>query len=172
MRHAKTLRQHLIAELQTQFDGDAWHGHSLHDILEGVTADDASRRVGSAHTIWEIVRHIAGWTREVARRLEGGEAGEPPEGDWPAVSDVSETAWRAAKGSLRRAQNALLTILEDLPDARLHRPVRDFRSSPEGIGATVAETISGLLQHDVYHAGQIALLKRLVQERPRRAVES
>lgn len=164
MKESRTLHAHLLRELRKQFDGDAWHGDSLEMILDGISATQASRRIGAAHSIWELVLHIAGWTREVARRLEGGEAGDPPEGDWPAVPKVSEAAWRAARRRLREAQNALVAVVERLPERTLHEPVLDYRNSPDGRGRTLAETISGLIQHDVYHGGQIAVLKRLVTQ--------
>jgi len=164
MNATQTLHAHLLQELRKQFDGDAWHGDALEVILEGISAAQASRRMGTAHSIWEIVLHIAGWTQEVTRRLQGGEAGDPADGDWPAVADVSDAAWQDARRRLRELHQAVLVIVARVPPAELHAPVQDFRNSPDGRGRTVAETISGLIQHDVYHAGQIAILKRLLRD--------
>jgi uncharacterized damage-inducible protein DinB len=158
----------LIEELQRQIDGEPWHGPSVMDVLEGVTSDQAAQRVSkSAHSIWELVLHMTGWKREVAARLKGKEAGEPAAGDWPAIGDVDEARWRAAKADLFRAQQELASAIGALPPERLHEPVKDFRDNALGTGMTAYQTISGIMQHDVYHAGQIALLKKIVSNTPR-----
>jgi len=158
--HTENAR--LTDQLQREFDGDPWHGPSLRAILEGITAEQAARRYAAhAHTIWELVLHITGWKREVADRLKGKLAGDPEAGDWPPTGEVSEPRWRAAKTDLARAHEELVAAVEALPLARLHEPVRDERNPPLGTGMTAWQTISGLIQHDVYHAGQIAMLKKM-----------
>jgi uncharacterized damage-inducible protein DinB len=153
---------HLIDQLRREFDGDPWHGSSLKEILSGLTPQDASRRISKeAHTIWELVLHMTGWKREVAARLRGKEAGEPPEGDWPAMGEVSDARWRAAQDELNRVQNELIAAIGALPGGALHEPVKDFRSSALGTGMTAYQTISGVIQHDVYHSGQIAILRKM-----------
>ena len=153
----------LIEELQREIDGEPWHGPSLKDLLEGVTPEQAARRVsGSAHSIWELVLHMTGWKREVADRLRGKEAGEPAAGDWPPVGDVDEARWQSAKAALFHAQEELTSAVAALPPNRLHEPVKDFRDNALGTGMTAYQTISGIMQHDVYHSGQIAILKKIV----------
>jgi uncharacterized damage-inducible protein DinB len=149
-------------EMQREFEGEPWHGSSLHDILEGVTARDAAARPsGAAHSIWEIVRHMAGWKHEVAARLKGKEAGEPAAGDWPPMGEVTDERWRAVQAELDGAHEALIAAIRALPAHSLHEPVKDFRNNALGTGMTAYQTISGLIQHDVYHSGQIAILKKL-----------
>jgi uncharacterized damage-inducible protein DinB len=153
----------IIDQLTREFDGDPWHGPSLKAVLNGVTASQAAAKPSpGAHSIWELVLHMTGWKREVASRLRGAEAGEPAAGDWPAVGEPSQARWRAAKDDLARAQTELLDALRALPPARLHRPVRDVRDRRLGTGMTVYQTIYGLIQHDAYHSGQAALVKKLV----------
>lgn len=153
---------HLIDQLRRQFDGDPWHGSSLRDILTDVTAEQAARRVSKdAHTMWELVLHMTGWKYEVAARLKGKEAGEPAAGDWPAMGEVTDARWHAAQEEMARAQEELIAAIGALPAGALHEPVKDFRSSALGTGMTAYQTISGLIQHDVYHSGQIAILKKM-----------
>jgi uncharacterized damage-inducible protein DinB len=157
--------ERLIRQLHHTYHGPSWHGPTLKELLADVSAKQAANKgIRNAHSIWEIVLHIAGWTEEVTRRLQGGEAGDPADGDWPAVADVSDAAWQDARRRLREAHQALLVVFAGVPPLELRAPVRDFRNSPDGRGRTVAETISGLIQHDVYHAGQIAILKKLVRD--------
>ena len=157
-----TDTQHLVDQLRREFDGDPWHGPSLARILTGITAEQAARtQAGHAHSIWELVLHITGWKREVADRLKGKLAGDPEAGDWPAMGEVSEARWRAAKTDLANAHAELIAAIETLPTARVHEPVRDERNPALGTGMTAWQTISGVIQHDVYHSGQIAILKKL-----------
>ena len=154
----------ILDELKQGFDGDPWHGDSLMTILRGVTAETASRRpLSSGHTIWELVLHVTGWRREVAARMRGNAAGEPPAGDWPPAPSggaATEAAWRAAVADLAAAQRELLDAVRALDAARLHTAVNDARSREQGTGKSYAATLHGVAQHDAYHAGQISLLKK------------
>ncbi len=158
-----TDAEHLTIHLERTFSGDPWHGPALMAILEGVTATEAARRPApGAHSIWELVRHITAWKREVARRLGRYPAGEPAEGDWPAVDDTSDPAWVAAVADLRAAHAQLLSALVRLSAVELHEPVTDPRDPAVRTGLSRHDTVTGIIDHDVYHAGQIALAKKLV----------
>jgi uncharacterized damage-inducible protein DinB len=147
-------------QLRKGFADDPWHGPSTADLLQGVTAEQAAARpLAGAHTIWELVLHMTGWMREVRRRLAGGEPGEPEEGDWPAVPAATAEAWdatrRALAGSVAELEAAVLALRpEDLGRAvgRASRPL--------GTGVTIAAMLSGVVQHNAYHSGQIALLRK------------
>jgi uncharacterized damage-inducible protein DinB len=141
---------------------DAWHGPSLARLLSGVTAERARERpVAGAHTIAEIVAHVAQWDEICARRLSGEDirttTGSPD--DWPAVVDAGEPAWPEALAWLRRSQQALLTAVRSLADAELDEPVT-------GWTWTKRLMIHGTLHHDLYHAGQIGLLRRALTPPP------
>jgi uncharacterized damage-inducible protein DinB len=158
-------RAFLVDQLERTHDGDPWHGPSRASLLGDVTAAEAKRRPGpTAHSIWELVLHMTAWTREVARRLEGHKAAEPEMGDWPAPPAVpDERAWRAAVTALDEAHAALRETVRILDPSRLAMRVGDERNPPLGTGVTFAQTINGLVQHDAYHSGQIALVKKLLR---------
>jgi hypothetical protein len=154
-------RERILDELRRAWDGDPWHGSPFADVLDGLTADEAAARpVANAHSAWEIVLHARSWTREVARRLGDGEAGEPVDGDWPAVGETTEEAWSAAVASLAAAHGELLSVVASFPESRLDEPVGDSRNPALGAGVSYAVMLHGLAQHHAYHAGQIALLRK------------
>ncbi len=151
----------IIDALEREYDGDPWHGSPLVEILNGVSAAQAcARPLASAHSIWELVLHVTSWKNEVRLRLSGSPAGEPKEGDWPEVGEPSEERWHDALERLRRAQRDLLADIQTLPEAKLFAPTNDTRDRAAGAGVTHYVLLLGSIQHDVYHAGQIALLKK------------
>lgn len=142
-----------------------WHGPATTDLLAGLTPIlAAARPVVEAHSIWEIVLHMSGWQREVARRLHGATPGLPDEGDWPEPPAATQEAWDQTQAELRES-------LEQLADAVASLSDQDFEarigtsSRPLGTGVTKAETVLGMLQHNAYHSGQIALLLKALQDR-------
>jgi len=151
MSEARRIRH----QLKISYHGKAWHGPALKEVLEGVTAATAAARpIEDAHSIWQIVRHVAAWQTEAARVLEGKSyeslAGDA---DWPPVIDTSETAWTGALGELENAQKALTDATANLTDEQLDQkvPGRDF---------TLYILLTGVVHHNLYHAGQIAILKK------------
>jgi uncharacterized damage-inducible protein DinB len=152
----------LVDELNRAVDGDAWHGDSVCAIARGVTAAvAASRPHEGVHSIWEIVRHMTAWTNEVGRRLEGHAAGEPQEGDWPLPGGQSEDDWRRDVANFMDAHRRLVQKTAVLSDTALHAPPAEQRDRPAGSGVTHHVMLHWLAQHHAYHAGQIALLKKL-----------
>ena len=154
-----------IIDLSTRvMEGDAWHAGSIAALLEDVTLQEAKARpVPGAHSIWELVLHMTAWAGEVRARVEGAEAGEPAAGDWPAVGRTTAVRWIAAKAALLEAYRELASALETIPDAFLRRPVADRRDAAAGTGLSRWLTLHGAIHHAVYHAGQIALLKRALR---------
>jgi uncharacterized damage-inducible protein DinB len=151
----------VLDELEREHQGDPWHGSPLRTILEGIDADQAARKpIPDAHSIWELVLHITGWKNEVAQRLKGGRAGDPAAGDWPAVDEATEDRWREALDDLERAHRHLRSAIEALSETTLFQPTPDERDRPLGTGVSFYVLLHGIVQHDVYHAGQIALLKK------------
>lgn len=153
--------ERIVDQLRREHAGDPWHGSSLCTILERVTATQAfARPVPGAHSIWELVLHVTAWKNEVRHRLSGLSAGEPEEGDWPEVGEPTEDRWRDALARLEHAHQDLLAAVRRLPESRLFTPTNDERNRETGSGVTYYVLLHGAVQHDVYHAGQIALLKK------------
>jgi hypothetical protein len=151
----------LVDQLEREHSGDPWHGSPMLQILEGVDAATAARKpFPETHSIWELVLHVTGWKREVARRTMGAPAAEPANGDWPAVGEPTEARWNAVLDDLNAAHLELISAVHALPEARLFEPTNDPRNRPLGTGVSYYVLLHGAVQHDVYHAGQIALLKR------------
>lgn len=147
-------------QLKRAHEGGAWHGPSLQEILKGISASEASARpVPNAHSIWEIVLHIAAWEGAGRRRLQGDRAQLPREEDWPRISDTSDGAWQHALTKLDESYRLLRDEISRLKEDRLDQPVLSGMSS-------VYVTLHGVIQHDLYHAAQIAILKKaLLEER-------
>lgn len=156
-----SLTAHLVDELTRSHNRHPWHGSSRKELLQGVSAAAAaSRPVPAAHSIWELVLHMTSWTREVSRRLHGAAPAEPADGDWPAVGRTSTTRWVAALVDLDQAHAALLAIVAALPPERLRARVGEEGDPALGTGTSFALMIAGIAEHDAYHCGQIALLKK------------
>lgn len=161
----------LVDQLERAHAGDPWHGSSRAALLADVTADEASRRPAlGSHSIWELVLHMTAWTSEVARRLQGHDAGAPQIGDWPAAPvSPDERGWRAALAALETAHAELRETVRAMDPSRLPAPVGDIRNGALGTGVTHAQTINGLVQHDAYHSGQVAFAKKLLRAANRSA---
>jgi len=151
----------IVDELSREYDGEPWHGSPLREILRGIDAAQAAGRpIAGAHTIWELVLHITAWKNEVRRRLTGAAAGTPDEGDWPEVGTPGAERWTDALDRLQAAHRNLLDAVEKLPEAQLHAATNDPRAEDAPGGVSYYVLLHGSVQHDVYHAGQIALLKK------------
>lgn len=141
-------------QLERAFAGEAWHGPSVSELLANVNAGKAAARpIAGAHSIWQLVLHIAAWDKAVARRLAGDRAELSDKEDWPAVNDTSDEAWRQAVEALQTGHRELHEAIGRLEDAGLDHPIVEGMPS-------VYVTLHGVIQHDLYHAGQIAILKK------------
>jgi uncharacterized damage-inducible protein DinB len=148
--------ERIVRMFRQTFEGKPYYGPSVLGALEDVTAALAVRKpIRGAHSIWEIVLHL---TAELAYALEVVQGIAGPYGDtWPATSGTGEPAWEKAVAELKRANRALLQAIQELDDSALERqPVR--------VRGPFYTMIHGTMQHNIYHAGQIAVLKRRGQE--------
>jgi uncharacterized damage-inducible protein DinB len=145
---------HRIADqLARSLRGDAWHGPSLSELLEDVSAEDAARHpVPGAHSIGELVLHVAVWQDVIRRRLTGDSRALTDEENWRGFAG-GDDAWREAKDSLRNSTELLMTAASALAESDLDEPILPGYS-------TRYVSLHGAVQHNLYHAGQIALLKR------------
>jgi len=142
-------------QLKRAFEGKAWHGPSVSEVLAGVTAEQAAARpISDAHSIWEITLHIATWERVGRRRIqESAPIDVSDDEDWPEVEDTSEEAWKRTLDEVRGNHLSLREAIAGLDEARLGDIV-------PGTTYSVYFLLHGVIQHDLYHAGQIALLKK------------
>ena len=142
-------------QLRRAFEGGAWHGPSVLELLAGVSAAQAaSHPIAGAHSIWELVLHISTDYDLVLRRLAGdGRALTAAEG-WPEPPAPTEENWRQTVRELELRNEKLREAVRDFPDERLDDLL--VAESP----FTAYTQFSGVTQHNLYHAGQIALLKR------------
>ncbi len=157
---AGDARIELLLEVMDQaFDRHGWHGTTLRGSLRGVTSGEALWRPGSGrHNIWELTVHAAYWKYAVRRRLTGGAAGSFPRkpSNWPAVSEAPDAAaWKRDIRLLEGEHQLLREAVRTLSPGKLEV------LSPKGVW-TNAEEIHGIAAHDLYHTGQIQLIKKLM----------
>ncbi len=150
----------ILDDLRRGYDGDAWHGPPLRKVLDGVTADVAyARPVPNVHSIWEIVAHLAAWDGVVADRIaERREIETPESGDFPPVTESAPEAWAEARREEDRQHARLIEAVSALDEARLGETVA-------GKNDSTAHMIRGVAPHEAYHAGQVALLRKLAEAR-------
>lgn len=141
-------------QLHRSYWGDAWHGPSLKDVLSGVSAvKAASKPLRNAHSIWEIVLHVNAWLDAARRRIEGEKLNLTDEQDWPALKKKGPQAWKETLQILENTQILLEDTVKQLPDARLS-------DNLTGGAYTIYFQLQGIIQHTLYHTGQIALLRK------------
>lgn len=153
--------QRLLDQLARSYDGDAWHGPSLKASLEGVTAEIASTSpVPNGHTIWEIVLHICFWQNQARKYLETGLMSLPEKSDWPEVGEATEGNWQKTLQALDQSHQDFAATLASLGEEKLDEILGQERDKELGTGLSHYVTIHGVIQHNLYHAGQIVLLKK------------
>jgi hypothetical protein len=146
--------ERLANQLERALNGGAWHGPSWREALEGVTRWSAMHRpIPEAHSIAEIVLHATTWHDVVRRRLEGESPQVSGAEDWPAAVFPDEAAWSAAVARLFETGRSLCEMVERFPVERL-------QEKRPGLDDTWFGVIIGELQHVLYHAGQITLLRK------------
>jgi uncharacterized damage-inducible protein DinB len=144
----------LAEQLRRAFDGDAWHGPSVLELLADIDAATAAAKpLRDVHSIWELVLHIAVWDDASLRRLDGKVW--QPEGtdNFPIPPKPTEAAWRKAVADAKRTHNLLVKTVAALPESRLWDRV-------PGKKYDFYHMLHGMAQHELYHAGQIAILKK------------
>jgi uncharacterized damage-inducible protein DinB len=152
--------ERIADQLKRAHEGGAWHGPSVRELLEGLMAAEAAARpVGSAHSIRELVEHIEAWERAILRRLGGDPAKiYNTEEDWPPTPEASEDSWQRAQKKLADTDAALREAVLALDDSQLDEPIIEGMSSRY-------VSLHGAVQHTLYHAGQIALVKKALGEK-------
>ncbi|MEE9554746.1 MAG: DinB family protein [candidate division Zixibacteria bacterium] len=148
----------LIELLDQAFDKHAWHGTNLRGSIRGLTVKQLLWRPSpKRHNIWEIALHTAYWKYAINRRFTGGKKGAFPRlpSDWPSLPDKTDIRnWKEDLALLLGYHKTLRKTIGELPESKLNREL------PESKYSYVA-TIYGIASHDLYHAGQIQLLKKM-----------
>lgn len=141
-------------QLVKAFEDEPWSGPSMMDVLKDIVPEKAaSRPVPNAHSIWEILEHTNSTIENVIRRLKGDFSPFTDEMDWPKVTDTSEESWKKLINKLKKNHEELITEVSKLSPDVLDKPVKEGFS-------TYYVTLHGLVQHNLYHLGQIAILKK------------
>jgi len=145
-------------ELRRAVSGAAWHGDSLSKILKGVTAARAAAHpIPSAHSIWELVLHLSAWEGVALRRMAGISTKLSDARNFPQVIDATESAWQQTLEQARAIHRDLVAAVEEFPERSLSKQV----PGKKGAHYNFRYMFHGLTQHVAYHAGQIALLKKM-----------
>ena len=152
--------EHLLQLLDEAYSRAAWHGPNLRGSIRSVTAREAAHRPSvGRHSIWELVVHAAYWKYTVRRRLLGEKRGSfslPGSNFFARPVDRSEKAWRADVALLESEHRKLREVVLSIQPEDLDHRARGSRTA-------VRRLIAGIAFHDVYHAGQIQLIKKLVK---------
>ena len=157
MTTSTELEENLVRVLS----GNAWYGKPIYSIIEQVSFEAAyTKPPGAVHNIAEIVLHMLAWTEEVIDRMNGLYAQIPSSGDWPDTGKADEQKWQNYVSDLKLVNVNLLLIIKNFPELQWNDLINDTRGN-EPV-STYKELITGFIQHQVYHAGQIALLNRMI----------
>ena len=158
-----TTSEKLQNELQKVLSGDPWYGDPVFKILEQVTFEAAFEKPDhAAHNIAEIMLHLLAWSVVVLVWLFGLAAGVPSSGDWPPTGNPEEQKWHNYVNDFKLVNVNLSGIIRDFPEEKWNEPMNDERNRELGIGVTYEELVNGLIQHHIYHSGQIAILNRII----------
>lgn len=145
----KSEIQNLIALLRQTFEGEAWHGPAVKEVLKDVTEKTAMNRLPDTHSIIELVAHMTAWRTFTVRKLEGDDAYRVTDDlNFPDVKD-----WPKTLKDLEESQARLLTALEKFPEEKLSAIV-------PGHPYPFYTLIHGIINHDLYHTGQIMLIRK------------
>lgn len=147
--------KNIVSLLRRTYEGGAWHGPSVKEALADVTQKTAFHRLPHTHSIIELVAHMTAWKTSVARRLSGDYLYKVTEEmNFPNPQD-----WHATVQQLDESQGALLAAIEVFDSGKLDQQVPWTDES-----FTYYAIIHGIIHHDLYHAGQIVLIKKSAVE--------
>jgi hypothetical protein len=149
----------IAEQLRRAFAGEAWHGSSLRELLADVNNTQAnSRPLAAAHSIWELTLHIGTWVGHAHASMRGVPMPQfvenmPPEQNWPEIKDPGPGAWRQTVDNTLRSGEQLAAAIQNFGDERLVAtvPGRDY---------AFYNLFHGIVQHSIYHGGQIAIIKK------------
>lgn len=148
---------HYVEQFTEVYNGKPWYGNSIYHMLESITPANAFwQPVDGSHTIAQITSHIIYWRLPLIKRWDGNFEYKPSaksEDNWKTNEQLKKVGWKTLRKSLDESQIHLLSLLAQQKDAILKKKYSDK--------ITFQELINGILQHDLYHIGQIAYLKSI-----------
>jgi uncharacterized damage-inducible protein DinB len=152
---------HYVAQFSAMYDGIPWYGDSICHIIESITPVKAYwQPTQGAHSIAQLVSHMIYWRQALIKRLNGDLDYKPSmksEDNWKSHEQLKKLGWKSLLKSLDESQSQLLTLLSNQKDSLLKKKYSEK--------ATFHDLINGILQHDLYHTGQIAYLKNIYQKK-------
>ncbi len=145
--------QQILEQYDQTLIGEAWYGDPVWKILDGIDARCAAAQpIAGAHTIWQLVMHMAFWENIATRRFSGPVTPDEA-GNFPPTPAADDAAWRKTLDEFRASNEAFRAALSQVDPTRLSE------NTPGGQRSFRYEMV-GVVQHDIYHAAQIALLKK------------
>jgi uncharacterized damage-inducible protein DinB len=144
----------ICQQMKQAFEGGAWHGPAVLEIIDAVNAPTAAAKpIAGAHSVWELVLHLSGTQTLLLRRIRGDATELTPQEDWPPVSEATEDAWRATVDAFTRREEELRRAVGGFPDQKLDEPLVPG-------GSSAYNNFHGHVQHLLFHAAQMSLLKK------------
>jgi uncharacterized damage-inducible protein DinB len=151
--------ERILDQYDRAMNGKAWHGDPVWKILEGISAEQAARCVeAQTHAIWELVSHMMFWETEVCRRLNGLPARPVDELNFPAPPEATAKNWNRTLAEFRQSNADFRNAVSRIDASRLDQPL----PGREHTTYTTYVEVHGVIQHNLYHAGQIAILRKLL----------
>ena len=161
MRSPNPKLNFYIAQFAAMYDGQPWYGDSICQVLESISPAKSYRQpTQGAHSIAQLVSHMVYWRLALIKRLEGDTDYKPSmksEDNWKSNMQLKKMGWKNLKKSLEGSQTKLLSLLSKQNDNLLKKKYSEK--------ATFLDLINGILQHDLYHTGQVAYLKSIYHQK-------
>jgi uncharacterized damage-inducible protein DinB len=146
-------------QLRRAFYGNAWHGPAVLELVKDVNAKAASARpLADVHSIWELLLHVEAWDRAGLIRLSGKKCQMKGAKNFPPVTTPTDAAWGDAVAQVKATHDELVKTVASLAESRL-------RDQVPGKRYDFYHMLHGIAQHELYHAGQIAILKKAAGKR-------
>lgn len=141
--------------------GKTWHGQSIWKIVQDISAEEAaSHPIADSHSIWDYLIHMINWRDYAIRTILEDEpyiVELNTEKDWTTITDFSPEAWQKALELYESSTEELAEAIKTLDDSKLEEVIPEHKY-------TFYTMLHGVIQHDIYHSGQIVLLKKLIRK--------
>lgn len=157
MRASNSIMKQYAHQFTTIYDGQPWYGDSISKVLLDITPAKAFwQPSNNAHSIAQILSHIIYWRQKLIKKLEGDieyQASVKSDDNWKSNERLKKDGWKSLRKLFGESQTQLITQLKKQKETLLKEKYSD--------NVTFQDLINGILQHDLYHLGQIAYLKNI-----------